>query len=122
MVGWTLNRYLLHQVHAAKLATDITFGIVSTVLMWRHRVVSALVIAFVPAIVASALVLRLDLSDLRDTRLGRYVLANMPPTAQAVRMLGQIVAWLAAYLRRPSGIVTGILITLSGWSFGLVRR
>ena len=37
-------------------------------------------------------------------------------------MLGQIVAWLAAYLRRPSGIVTGILITLSGWSFGLVRR
>jgi hypothetical protein len=116
------DRYLLHQVHAAKLATDITFGIVSTVLMWRHRVASALVIAFVPAIVASALVLRLDLSDLRDTRRGRYVLANMPPTAQAVRMLGQIFAWLAAYLRRPSGIVTGILITISGWSFGLVRR
>jgi hypothetical protein len=46
----------------------------------------------------------------------------MPPTAQAVRMLGQIFAWLAAHLRRPSGIVTGILITLSGWSFGLVRR
>ncbi len=116
------DRYLLHQVHAAKLATDITFGIVSTVLMWRHRVVSALVIAFLPAIVASALVLRLDPSDLRDTRRGRYVLANMPPTAQAVRMLGQIFAWLAAYLRRPSGIVAGILITLSGWSFGLVRR
>jgi len=115
------DRYLLHQVHAAKLAIDIAFGIVSTVLMWRHRVVSALVIAFVPAIVASALVLRLDPSDLRDARRGRYVLANMPPTAQGVRMLGQIFAWLAAYRRRPSGIVTGILITLSGWSLGLVR-
>ncbi len=40
------DRYLLHEVHAAKLATDLTFGIVSTVLMWRHRVVPALVIAF----------------------------------------------------------------------------
>jgi len=116
------DRLLLHQVHAAKLATDITFGIISTVLMWRHRVVSALVIAFVPAIVASTLVLRLDLSGLRDTRRGRYVLANMPPTAQAVRMLGQIFAWLAAYQRRPSGIVARNLITLSGWSFGLVQR
>ena len=116
------DRYLLHQVHAAKLATDITFGIVSIVLMWRHRVVSAFVIAFVPAIVASALVLRLDLSGLQDTRRGEYVLAHMPPTAQAVRMLGQIVTWLAAYQRRPSGIVAGILITLSGWSFALVRR
>ncbi|HUH70261.1 MAG TPA: hypothetical protein VLZ05_16225 [Mycobacterium sp.] len=116
------DRYLLHQVHAAKLATDITCGIVSTALMWRHRVVPALVIAFAPAIVASALVLRLDLSGLRDTQRGRYVLANMPPTAQVVRMLGQIFAWLAAYQRRPSGIVVGILITLSGWSLGLVRR
>jgi hypothetical protein len=116
------DRYLLHQVHAAKLATDITFGIVSTILMWRHRVVSAMAIAFLPAIVASALVLRLDLSSLRDTRRGRYVLANMPPTAQAMRMLGQIFAWLAAYQRRPSGIVAGTLITISGWSLGLVRR
>jgi hypothetical protein len=48
--------------------------------------VSALAIAFLPAIVASALVSRLDLSALRHTRRGRYVLANMPPTAQAVRM------------------------------------
>jgi hypothetical protein len=116
------DRYLLHQVHAAKLATDITSGIVSTVLMWRHRVAPALVIAFVPAIVASALVLRCDLSGLRDTRRGRYVLANMPPAAQAVRMLGQILAWLAAYRRRPGGVVAGFLVTLMGWSFGLVRR
>ena len=115
------ERYLLHQVHAAKLATDITFGIVSIVLIWRHRVMSAFVIAFVPAIVASALVLRLDLSGLRDTRRGSYVLANMPPGAQAMRILGQIFAWLAAYQRRPNGIVAGLLITLSGWSFGLVR-
>jgi hypothetical protein len=33
--------YLLHQVHAAKLATDISAGIVSGWLMWQRRVPAA---------------------------------------------------------------------------------
>ena len=32
------DNYLLHQVHAGKLATDITAGSVSTVLMWQRRI------------------------------------------------------------------------------------
>ena len=68
------DNYLLHQVHAGKLATDITAGSVSTVLMWQRRIPVALVIAHVPPIVASAVVLRRDLSGLRGTRRGRYVL------------------------------------------------
>ena len=91
------DNYLLHQVHAGKLATDIRAGSVSTVLMWQRRIPVALVIAHVPPIVAAAVVLRRDLSGLRGTRRGRYVLAHMPPAAQAVRMLGQITAWRAAY-------------------------
>jgi hypothetical protein len=113
-----VDRYLLHQVHAAKLGTDITAGIVSTVLMWRRRIVPALVIAHVPAVTASVLVMRRDLSGLRDTRRGQYVLAHMPPAAQAVRLLGQIVAWWAAYRHRPGGIVVGAVIVVSGWAFG----
>ena len=62
------DNYLLHQVHAGKLATDITAGSVSTVLMWQRRIPVALVIAHVPPIVASAVVLRRDLSGLQGTR------------------------------------------------------
>jgi hypothetical protein len=29
------DAYLLHQVHVAKLATDVSAGVVSTSLMWR---------------------------------------------------------------------------------------
>lgn len=101
------DRHLLHQVHAAKLTTDITVGIVSTVVMWRRRVVSALLIAHVPAVVASVLVMRLDLSRVRDTRGERYVLAHMPSAAQAVRLLGQIIAWRAAYRHWLGGIIAG---------------
>jgi len=75
--------YLLHQVHAAKLATDISAAIVSGWLMWHRRVPAALLAGFVPAGIASALVTRRDLSALADTRRGRYVMAHMPPAAQA---------------------------------------
>jgi hypothetical protein len=80
--------YLLHQIHAAKLATDLLSGIVSTSLMWRRRVGVAMLVGFIPSALASAAVLRTDLSRLRGTRRGRYVLAHMPPGAQAVRLLG----------------------------------
>ena len=113
------DAYLLHQVHPAKLATDITVGVVSGWLMWHRRVPAALLAAFVPAAVASAVLMRRDLSGLRQTRRGRYVLAHMPPSAQAVRLAGQLVAWRSAYRHRPWGIVAGHLVVVAGWSYGL---
>ena len=113
------DAYLLHQVHPAKLATDVTAGVVSGWLMWHRRVPAALLAAFVPAAVASAVLMRRDLSGLRQTRRGRYVLAHMPPSAQAVRLAGQLVAWRSAYRHRPWGIVAGHLVVVAGWSYGL---
>jgi hypothetical protein len=43
----------------------------------------------------------------------------MPPSAQAVRFVGLLVSWRAAYRHRPWGIVTGHLLVVAGWSFGL---
>ena len=112
--------YLLHQVHAAKLATDISAGIVSGWLMWQRRVAAALLAGFVPAVIASALVTRRDLSALADSRRGRYVLAHMPPAAQALRLAGQAVVWRAAYEHRWAGIIAGHALVAAGWSHGLL--
>ncbi len=114
--------YLLHQVHIAKLATDISADVVSTWLIWQGRPREALLVAHTAAAVASALVIRLDLSPLADTRRGRYVLEHMPPAAQAMRYLGQILAWRAAYRHRRAGVVFGHVLIAVGWSHGLVPR
>jgi hypothetical protein len=111
--------YLLHQVHAAKLAADISAAIISGWLMWQRRVPAALLAGFLPAMIASALLTRRDLSGLADTRRGRYVLTHMPPAAQALRMAGQVVAWRAEYVHRVDGIVAGHVLVAAGWSHGL---
>jgi hypothetical protein len=43
------ERGLYYQIHPAKLATDIGAPLVSTYLMWRRRLVAAMLAAFVPA-------------------------------------------------------------------------
>ena len=116
------DAYLLHQIHPAKLATDLSADVVSTWLMWRHRPRAAVVSAHAAAAVASVVILRRDLSRLATTRRGRYVLTHMPSSAAAVRYLGQLVVWRAAYRRRPLGIVLGHLLVVAGWSHGLLFR
>jgi hypothetical protein len=116
------NTYLLHQIHSAKLATDISADVVSTWLMWHRQPRMALLLAHVPPALASATVTRWDLSPLQATRRGRYVLIHMTPSAQALRYLGQIFVWHAAYRHRPAGIFLGHIIIAAGWSHGLLTK
>jgi hypothetical protein len=87
--------------------------------MWQQRPRTALLVAHSLAALASAAQLPRDVSALRSTRRGRYVLAHMPPSAAAVRYAGQVLAWYAASQRRPAGILLGHLVVVAGWSFGL---
>jgi len=116
------NTYLLHQVHPAKLATDISADVVSTWLMWQRRPRAALLLAHAAAALASATVTRCDLSPLQTTRRGRYVLSHMPLSAQDLRYLGQVLAWYAAYRHRPAGVALGHVLIAAGWSHGLLSR
>ena len=109
-------------MHPAKLATDAAADVVSTWLMWRGRPGTALLVAHAAAGAASAVVARRDLSALGHTRRGRYVLAHMPASAQAVRYAGQLVVWHAASRHRPWGVALGHLVVAAGWSHGLVAR
>lgn len=116
------DAYLLHQVHAGKVATDVASGLASTALMWRRDVRAALLVAHIPAAAASALIVRRDLFPLRATQRGRYVLEHMPPSAQAIRLLGQALMWRAAYQHQARGVAAGALTIVIGWSHGLLPR
>jgi hypothetical protein len=51
------EKVLYQQIHPAKLAADVSGSLVSTYLMWRRRFAWAMLAAFVPAVVASVLVI-----------------------------------------------------------------
>lgn len=110
---------LLHQVHPAKIGADVTASIISNVLLWQEKPVTGVAVRCVLPIASSAAVLGLaDLDALARTRRGRYVLAHMPPAAQAVRLAGDALMGLGAYRRSPALFVAGAAVVVLGWSHG----
>src|SRR5829696_3403246 len=68
------EKVLYHQIHPAKLAADVSGSLLSTYLMWRRRFAWAMLAAFVPAVLASVLVIRYaDLQRRKHSRFGRYM-------------------------------------------------
>jgi hypothetical protein len=118
MTRW--ERLLVHQIHPAKLATDISVAVVSTVLFWQHRPIPGLLVFALPAPIASALVLRRDLTAYCDSAAGRYVLAHMPPSMQAIRSVGAVAVAGGGWRRSPALILAGLALVGLGWSHGLL--
>ncbi len=111
---------LLHQVHPAKIGADLGASIISDVLLWRERPAAAVALRCVVPIASSAAVLVLaDLDALARTRRGRYVLAHMPPSAQAVRIAGDALMGIGAYRRSPLLCAAGAAMVMAGWSHAL---
>jgi hypothetical protein len=114
------EKVLYHQIHPLKLATDITGSAVSTWLMWRHELVLAMVIGWLPSIAVTLAMLRwMDFARQRDSALGRYVAFHMTRTAAAVRFAGQAVMWLGAWRHAAWWIPAGALIIAAGWTYSL---
>jgi hypothetical protein len=113
---------LLHQVHSAKLAADASSSLISTVLLWRRHGLAGLVFRYVPPLVVSAALLRFaDLDVRRDRPSGRYVVAHMPPAAQAIRLAGDTMMAFGAWRRRPAIVAVGVVVIAIGWSDGLLH-
>ena len=118
MAGMRLaDKVLVHQVHPAKVAVDVTASVISNVLLWRARPKLALAVRILLPLAGSAAVLSLaDLDALAATRRGRYVCAHMPPSAQAVRLAGDAVMGLGARRRSLLLLIAGAGMIVAGWS------
>ena len=111
---------VVHQVHPAKIGADVAAAIVSNGLLWRDRPSAAVAVRVILPMAGSAAVLGLaDLDGLAQTRRGRYVLAHMPPSAQAVRLAGDALMGLGAYKRSLPLVLAGAAIIGIGWSHAL---
>jgi hypothetical protein len=118
------EKVLYHQIHPAKLAADVGGSIVSTYLMWRRRFVAAMLAAFVPAVLASVLVIRYaDLERRKHSRFGRYMRRYMDRRAlDAWRFFGQVVMWVGAWYRVGKLVPIGVTTVVATWVSGLWRN
>jgi len=115
------EKALFHQIHPAKLATDIVCGLASTWLMWRHDLGIALLVGLLPSVLVSAGMIRwMSFDAVSNSTFGRYVARWMNPLAQAARLLGQVVMWVSAWARASIGVAVGVLIIVGGWTYGLL--
>jgi hypothetical protein len=113
------EKTLYHQIHPAKLATDWVTAFIAAYLLWRHDLIPALLIGFVPSIIATVLVVRFaDLERLKASSFGAYVGRYMTRAMEVVRSAGAIVFWLGAWFRKPEIMVAGILVILAAWARG----
>ena len=115
------EKVLYHQIHAAKVATDWASAVAALPLFWRHRLLPALLLTFVPpGLVSYVLARYVDLEPYRRSAAGRYVRQYMTGTMQAVRSLGAAVMVLGAWYRKPWALSLGLLLILFGWFRGLL--
>jgi hypothetical protein len=111
------EKVLYHQIHPAKLAADISGSLVSTYLMWRRRFAWAMLAAFVPAVVASVLVIRYaDLEKRKRSPFGRYIRRYMNRRVEAWRFFGQVVVWGGAWYRMGWLLPIGWGIVIVAWA------
>src|SRR5215471_15262710 len=115
------EKILFHQVHPAKLTTDIAAAVVSLYFLWQHELAIGLATHFIPPPIGSAAVIRFaDLEPYKTSRIGAFLARYMTPTAQVTRLAGDLITVVAAWYQSPAGIVFGLAIILAGWTYGLL--
>jgi hypothetical protein len=111
------DKAVVHQVHPAKIGADITASVISNALLWKGRPKSAITVrVLLPAAGSLAVLSLADLDPLAAARPGRYVLAHMPPAAQAVRLAGDALMGLGAHRRSAALLIGGAIVIAAGWS------
>ena len=115
------EKSLYHQIHPAKLTTDILASVVSLYAFWQHQLVIGFALHFVPPLITSALLMRFgDLEKCRDSAFGRYIARHMTRIIEAVRLFGDIVTILGAWYHDWKLLVLGFAVIFGAWCNGLL--
>ncbi len=115
------EKALYNQIHPLKLSTDILAAVVSLYLFWLRQPVPALLLHFVPPIVASWLLIRYaDLEPLKESAFGRYVGRTMTRMIEAIRLFGDLVMIFGAWRHDVMLLALGLLVIIGAWCNGLI--
>jgi len=117
------EKILYQQIHPLKLLVDVSTGLTTTYLAWHHDIFWFAVLFLIPSIIATVLVIKFaDLERLKQSSFGKYVAGFMTPAIEAIRLAGQVIMWVAAWIHLPMIIAIGALIIIGGWLKGKLHR
>ena len=117
------EKKLYHQIHPVKLFVDISTGILTTYLLWKHNTFGFLVLFSLPSIIISLVIIKFgNLYVLKNSRLGKYIEQYMTPLIETIRISGQIIMWVAGWYHSFLFIIIGFLIIIGGWFNGVLFK
>jgi hypothetical protein len=117
------EKILYHQIHPLKLAADIGCEPVSLYFFWQHDLLLGLVTHLVPPVVASLwLISRANLEAYKDSAGGAFLRRHMTRTIEAIRLAGDILMAVGAWVHSPWLIALGVTIVVLAWTSGFMRK
>lgn len=115
------EKALYQQIHPEKIAMDVVTTFLAVVILWQHELLPGLAVTFLPAILASAAVVRwADLEGRRDSPFGRYVRRYMTSSMQALRAAGAAVMLVGTWFWAAWALPLGLALILLGWPRGVI--
>lgn len=115
------SKQLYHQIHPLKLLVDFSTAFVSLYFLWIHELVLGLIIAIIPSIVTSYLMLNfMDFVKQENSGLGKYVALYMSRKIEGMRFMGFIIMVIGAWYDYSIIIIIGLLLVVLAWMNGLI--
>src|SRR5262245_28329861 len=115
------EKSLYHQIHPVKLFTDWSTGLLALYPFWHHKLIVALLIAFLPSILASLIIVRFaDLEKYKQSAFGKYVSQYMTRAFEAMRLIGYGIMAVGAWVHVVWAVLLGLLIILLAWLRGVI--
>jgi hypothetical protein len=115
------EKRLYSQIHPAKLFTDISMSVVSLCLFWIHNLVPALLLHILPSLLVSYVIIRFSNLDIyAQSPLGGYLAKYMTTRMQLLRLLGDGVTVVGAWLQLLWVIAIGLVAVVLGWARGRI--
>jgi hypothetical protein len=118
------EKRLYHQIHPAKLLTDVAVTPISLFFLWQHEFWFSIIAAFAPPILVSSAMMIWppvpDLERIRASAAGRYLKRFMTSTVEATRLLSLVPMALGAWEHQFWPIGLGIAIVAVAWANGFL--
>ena len=115
------EKVLYHQIHPLKLLTDSGSGFLALYLLWQHALLIAVLVALIPAIVVSFLLIRFaDLEKYKNSSFGIYVARFMTRPVEMVRLAGFVLMAFGAWYHLIWLIPAGLIVVILAWLRGVI--